>query len=440
MVVTGQQPGLFGGPLYTFYKAATACAVASRLRENDVPAVPLFWNHSGDHDLSEIDRVSVLDAKNQVRTISLNLPQSDPLEIGSLHIPRRVERALEDLQEHLRDTEFAPDLLSRLRSTRDFRPAGWFSKLLLDVFEQEGLLLFEPSIGRPHWAPVIENHLSNWQRDRDLLQESGEQLAENGYRPPLDVPDRPDLFVLEDGKRKPVRPDADSDLGYWLDRLSSEPENFSPGVALRVIVQDSFFPVLSKVGGPGEISYFSQVHPLYEEYNQVPPPVVPRLSMTILEQKIQKVIEKFQIDSSDLFSVPDRGEDLLQSIIPEDVEDLIDESRTAINNVLSDLREQTVSVNSNLDRPMTKTEEQIRNALSRYQDRVASLFRKEEGLGEDQLNKLENNLFPNEKPQERVLSPWHYCALYGPDFLEEIKKLAEQTLDDPFSHILLRIS
>src|SRR5436305_1062587 len=61
VVTTGQQPGLFGGPLYTFLKALTARALADVLEtEHGIAAAPLFWAATDDADFAEASIVSIV--------------------------------------------------------------------------------------------------------------------------------------------------------------------------------------------------------------------------------------------------------------------------------------------------------------------------------------------------------------------------------------------
>jgi uncharacterized protein YllA (UPF0747 family) len=56
-IVTGQQAGLFGGPLFTLLKALTALKLARRVsRDHSVPCVAIFWIDAEDHDWDEVAR------------------------------------------------------------------------------------------------------------------------------------------------------------------------------------------------------------------------------------------------------------------------------------------------------------------------------------------------------------------------------------------------
>jgi len=440
IVMTGQQPGLFGGPLYTFYKAATACALADRLTDSGVPAVPVFWNHSDDHDLSEIDRTYVLDRDNRAVEVSLGLDHQRTAEIRSLSLPERTTQALGQLKDALRDTEFRDTNLSLLKETRRDSPADWFSTLLHRLFADEGLLVFEPCLARPYWTEPILDHLNHWSEDLESIRRRGDRLADEGYDRPLDPSEGPNLFELNDGDRTPVRPGGDRSLDDWKERVRSHPEQFSPGAALRPVVQDDFFPICAYVAGPGEITYHAQLGGLFERLEVRRAPLFPRMSATIVERKVRKVIDKFDLSFKNLLSIGDRTDEVLSGSVPAELDRFFRERRAEIDEVLDHLKEKALSIDENLESPWEKTCENVHEALEQFRKKVESAHLQEKKVGRRQLKKLVGNLLPNGKLQERVLSPWHYLTLYSRAFAGRIKEQASRALDRSDRHHFLELT
>ncbi len=440
VVMTGQQPGLFGGPLYTFYKAATACSLAHRLTENGAPSVPVFWNHSDDHDLSEIDRTFVLDQSNEPIEIRLGLNHQETAEIHSLSLPKKTKEALQTLVNALRDTEFLETNRTLLEESRREQPGNWFSGILHRLFADEGLLVFEPYLARSQWDDLLDRHLENWSEDLERLRSRGDELDEAGYGQPLDFNDHPNLFYIKDGRRTPVRVDGEREVEDWRERLENKPERFSPGAALRPVVQDAFFPVRAYVGGPGEITYHAQIGDLFDRLNVSRAPLFPRMSATIVERKVEKVIDKFELRYDRLFSVRERKKELLSSSVPASVDELFENHRAEIEKALDRLREKTIGTDQNLQNPWKKTRDHILEALDRYRENVEQSHRRKKNVGRQQLEKLIRNLFPNGKLQERVLSPWHYFTLYSLELADDLKELSSELLDRSDRHHFIQIT
>ena len=438
VIITGQQPGLFGGPLYTLYKSLTACALAKRLTENGQPTVPLFWNHSDDHDLSEIDRTYVLDRANSLIEIALGLDHQNSAEVHSLSLPDETKEAISYLETALRDTEFKSDHIDLLNETRSDNPGNWFSRILLQLFSDEGLVLFEPYLARDAWSESMKSHMENWERDVEKLRNKGKAIQDAGYTVPLGIPDQPNLFYLEDGERTPVDPDARS-MKDWINLFDEHPEQFSPGAALRPLIQDQFFPTRGYVAGPGEITYHAQLGDLYSANDVDRPALFPRMSLTLVEGKVQKVLDKFDLSADELLQLPAIKGDVISDAVPESAMDAIDEKKDTIDDLLDELKDETTSIDENLKDPWEKTKENVTDALDTYRDKVKNAYLQQSKVGKQQMDKLEMNIFPNGKLQERVISPWHYFTLYSLDLKDELLETADHVLDEPFDHHLLNL-
>ncbi|HMA54411.1 MAG TPA: bacillithiol biosynthesis BshC, partial [Acidobacteriota bacterium] len=126
VVVTGQQAGLFSGPLYTIYKALTAIKLAERLSRNGPGrCVPVFWLASDDHDLAEIDHVILLDKDNRLEEIRCGMPPGEPkIPASALLLPPEIADCLRRLEDLTAGSEFKADVMAALRES--YRPGrGW---------------------------------------------------------------------------------------------------------------------------------------------------------------------------------------------------------------------------------------------------------------------------------------------------------------------------
>lgn len=440
-VITGQQPCVLCSPAYFLYKVITACVTAEVLTDRGLSAVPVFWNHSDDHDHSDIDRTHLITRNNTLESISYELDYSSKQPISDLEIPEKTQSVLDQTEKFLRDTEFTPDLLELLRTTSSKWPASWCTTLLLELFQEEGLLVFEPKLARPCWASVLKEHLKNWKRDRRLIRKKGTELEHHQYPESLNTPDRPDLFFLQNRQRNAVRITNEQPLEHWLEKLDNFPGHFSPGVSLRPLVQDAFFPVACTISGPNEICYQAQLTPLYDAHNIHRPPVLPRLNMTLVEGKIQNVIEKFDLDPRNAFNWPEQLETLIQKQIPDSVDNSFQNTRSRIQDALNELKETTQKLDSNLTTPWEKTRDNIMRYLDRFRENVERSARQQQEIGQNQIQKLQTNLFPEDRLQERMISLWHYFSLYSLELQDLITSRARDFVQSPpYNHQFVEIS
>ncbi|HEX6463308.1 MAG TPA: bacillithiol biosynthesis cysteine-adding enzyme BshC, partial [Vicinamibacterales bacterium] len=279
-IVTGQQAGAFGGPLYTILKAITALQLVRRTeRELKVPVQAVFWIDAEDHDWEEVRSCTVLDAGFQPRTVTLAEPDgAGELPVARLKLDARVEQTISELAGVLPQTEFTSDLFDTIRAA--WRPgtgvgrafAIWLERLL----GPHGLIVFESAdpAAKPLAASVFARELSAPGHTAALAAEAGQTLAASGHAPQV-VPqaDSVSLFSLEGGRR-PIRRQGDQlvigEDPHTSDALVREatarPEAFSPNVLLRPIVQDTLFPTICYVAGPSELAYLGQLQGVYEHF------------------------------------------------------------------------------------------------------------------------------------------------------------------------------
>ena len=309
-VVTGQQAGLFGGPLYSLLKAVTAIQLARRVRdEYGVPTVPVFWVDSEDHDWEEIRTATVLDRDFNVANVTLRpLPRAGSSPVGSLVFDSGIDEALETLAGILPPTEFTEDLLTRLR--KHYRPgaklgpafAGWID----DLLGAQGLVVFEAADPRakPAAADLFARELRGTARTSELVREAGKAMDALGHAPQVaPAHDSANLFYLDASGRRPIKiRDGEYVIGDTRRTVSdlaaeaaAHPERFSPNVVLRPIVQDRVFPTACYVAGPSELAYQAQLGQVYKEFGVEPPLLYSRASATLLDSASARFLERHDI-------------------------------------------------------------------------------------------------------------------------------------------------
>src|ERR1700734_4098042 len=304
-VVTGQQVVLFGGPLLTLLKAATAIRKAQdATKASGREHVPIFWLATEDHDLAEVDQVALL-SKTEVETLSLGLKAPRPLPVGTLPVDGGSDEGLKHLEATLNQ---ASELLAwepisnvlRECYTPGATLASAFGRLLTKIFAEFGLIVMDAAARDFHamGASVLQAALERADELEDALLVRSQDLEASGYHAQVLVTaDHSLLFLIdtETGSRLPLRRTAD---GEWkagarvyttaelLQILAAEPERLSPNALLRPVFQDTILPAAAYIGGPAEIAYFAQSAVVYEQALGRVTPVLPRLSATLIEPAI----------------------------------------------------------------------------------------------------------------------------------------------------------
>ena len=329
-VVTGQQVGLFLGPLYTLYKAASAVVLARALAERTgTPVVPVFWLQTEDHDLAEIASVAVPSGP-RVATLAVPVDPANRIAIAHCRLPAEIAGCLDALGDAIAEGQggrppdaHAAEHLARLR--RHYRPgAPWaeaFAGVLGELFAPEGLVLIDPRdpVLARAVAPVHARALADAAPIAAALIASDAELVRAGFATAVHVrPGAPLSFFHPDGplgprcRLEPAGGDpGDSDRLVECGRtavhsraelaaaLDADPLRFSTSALLRPIAQDTLLPTAAYVGGPGEVAYFAQLPPLYRAFDRPVPPIVPRARFRIVDQRARRLLDRLGLAADD---------------------------------------------------------------------------------------------------------------------------------------------
>ena len=432
-ILTGQQAGAFGGPLFTLLKAITALQLARRTeRELQVPTVAVFWVDAEDHDWEEVRSCTVLDAEFQPRTVTLaDLEGAGELPIAQLTIDPRVEHTIDELAALLPRTEFTPDILTSIRQA--WRPgrgmarafATWLEQLLGDF----GLVVFESADRRakPLVSDVFARELAAPGRTASLAAEAGKLLAARGHAPQV-VPqsDSVSLFSL-DGGRRPIRRQGNQfligDEAHAPDALSqdarSRPDGFSPNVLLRPIVQDTLFPTICYVAGPSELAYLGQLRGVYEQFGVPMPLMYPRATATLLDSAAARFLTKYAVPFEDL-RTPDEStlNRLLEAQLPANVEESLRDAGVAVHEAMTRVVNALPALDPTLQGAAKTTLGRMEHDLRSLHNKVIHAAKKRHDVLRRQFMRAQAQAFPHGHPQERTLGCVYVLNKYGPGIAE----------------------
>ena len=450
-VVTGQQLGLFTGPMYTLYKTLTAVQLARQIEEESGrPTVPVFWLEGEDHDFDEVASVAVA-GSDGIHRLKYSSVHSDgnSVPVGRITLEESIKEVVGQLDELLPGTEFHDGILKMVRDA--YRPNATFltafTRLMGSLFEDEGIIFVsgdDPRLKKIA-GPVFRKELKEHAKTSALLKETSSKLEESFHVQVQSSPTH--LFLLnETGRYSLVAEGNDfrlkgTDIRYTRDELllmvDENPESFSPNVVLRPIVQDSILPTAAYVAGPGEVAYFAQFRSIYE-WASVPMPIIyPRASVTLVEPSIAKVLDRYSL------SIPSFEKDLeklFHGIVVDamdiDAEAIFERAGQHIHDAVNTVSPAIEAVDASL----TKTGEATRVALmkewGKLKNRVVKAEKRRHDQTQNQLTRARNSLFPENILQERCISPLYFMNKYGTDLVSRLMREIEL---DTTSHQVLTL-
>jgi bacillithiol biosynthesis cysteine-adding enzyme BshC len=435
VVATGQQAGVFGGPLFTLLKAITAIQLAARISaEHDVPAVPVFWVDAEDHDWQEIRSSTVLDADFQPKTITLpDVDGAGELPIAQLVLDGRIAAAIDELLTTLPTTDFTANLSETVRAA--YRPsarmAEAFSTWIESLLGPYGLVVFESAdaAAKPLAAPVFARELESNGRTSALALSAGEQLRARGHQPQVvPQPGSVALFHLN-GARQPIRRDGDRfligdtaiDGASLINEARNNPERFSPNVLLRPLVQDTLFPTICYVSGPSELAYLGQLREVYQHFAIPMPLIYPRASATLVDGSAARFLTKHQLPLDALRSRDESAlNQLLQSQLPPEIEQSLKTAEDTLRSALQRVIDAMPSLDPTLAGAAKTTMGKMEHDLKSLQGKVIQAAKRRDDTLRRQFTRAQAQIFPLGHPQERTLTLVYFINRYGPGLIDTL--------------------
>jgi bacillithiol biosynthesis cysteine-adding enzyme BshC len=443
-VTTGQQPGLFTGPLFTLYKAISAVVLArtctTALKR---PVVPVFWVAGDDHDFAEANQFTLLSTSNQLEALALpprdSGAPSTPLyrnELGS-----EVEALIARMGELAPDTEFRDEAFGWLNrhyhSGSDMATA--FGDALAELLGPMGLVVFHPTHGaaKAAAAPVVLKALENAEGLDRRLQARADELHEAGRPVPVAIQPGNTLVMVDgamgrdrlmlDGEGFVTRRSREKwSLPALAEMAETAPERLSANVLLRPAVEAALLPTLAYVAGPGEMAYHPQTEPVYEALGTAAQPYVPRWSARVIEPRVRKMLDRHGLTPED-FAAPEGKLEtrLVQDAMPLEAATALERLRDTVGEQFTALVQVAKQMDPTLEKPVEHTRNQMTGGLDHVEKRLVSRLKQQNEVLVRQLANARNALFPNGRPQERVFNVFQYLVKYGPNFLQQVEASCE---------------
>lgn len=426
-VVTGQQVGLFSGPAYTIFKALTAVKLAQHLSDQGIPAVPVFWLATEDHDLAEVDHAWVFDHAATPTKIAISDAADTGGPVGEVklgHVP------FTQLREALGHLPFANQVVARLELA--YKPettfGAAFGSFLRELLKDCGLLYLDPLAPavRQIAIPFITQAVHRLPDLIRALSQRNRELEKAGYHAQVHIDESTSLvFLIEGNRRIPLRWKngrfSTRDASYTADDLALLDGRLSPNALLRPVMEDYLLPTAAYVGGPSEIAYMAQAQVLYEALLGRMPVIFPRNSFTLLDSKATKLLERYDLRVPDLFSHRERvASRIADRLVPDRLTDEFSSVRSAVTSSLAGLQSKLGNFDPTLDAAAKKSTAKILYQIDKLTHKAAREAMQRDERAKQNATYLMNLVFPHRHLQERFYSVIPFLAQHGLDLPQRL--------------------
>ncbi|WP_226681144.1 bacillithiol biosynthesis cysteine-adding enzyme BshC [Sutcliffiella horikoshii] len=456
VVISGQQAGLMTGPIYTISKIISTIKLAQEQElKLGIPVVPIFWIAGEDHDFQEINHVN-LPKDNEIQKHVFQMKEAGKKMVSELQYDKEKLRAwLLEIINSYGESPYTKELTLELEHAMEVSTTfvDMFASLITKLFKGTGLVLVnaaDPSL-RKLETPYLQQILMEHGQIRNGMLHSQKELEEQGFKPMLEIDSESmNIFFHENGERELLCWDEAKQIAYikgsgrqftleQLNKLIEEqPENFSNNVVTRPLMQEFLFPTLAFIGGPGEISYWAELGRCFRSVDLEMPPVVPRISLTLLERHIDRTLVELDEDISDV--VENGLEEKRKAWLYKQELESLEETLMKYHEQYAKVHDQFREVGNSTLPHHRKTFEKNWDLIDKqftYIHRLIerSAYEKHENMM-SKYERAELAVLPKGMPQERVWNIYYFLNKYGLDF---VQRLCELPLEHNGKHKIIKL-
>jgi bacillithiol biosynthesis cysteine-adding enzyme BshC len=435
VIITGQQAGLFGGPLFTLLKAITTMKLAAQVsKEHRVPVVPVFWIDAEDHDWPEVSGCTVLDSELAPSSVRLaDLPGAGSLPIARLMLNDAIQPALDQLDTALPDSEFKADIMSALRAA--YSPgrsmATAFGVWLEHVLGPHGLVVYDSSdpAAKALARDVFVKEVSQPGHTARIAAKAGEALVAKGYHAQATLADGTVSVFHLNAERAPIRIDGDKavigertlTLAELADETRSHPEHFSPNVLLRPLVQDTVFPTICYVAGPNELAYLGQLKDVYAHFGIPMPLFYQRGTATLADSATLRFLSKYDLPITALRAQDESAlNQLLESQLPPTVEQALTSMSSMVDERMAAVAAVVPQIDPTLEGAVKSTLGKLQHEVQTLHNKVIQAAKRRDDTLRRQFQRAQALTFPQGHPQEREVGFVWFLNRYGPALVDRL--------------------
>ena len=451
-MVTGQQVGLFGGPVFAIYKALSAVKLAAEAQAGGVDCVPVFWLATTDHDLAEVNHVSLPGAGGMLTRLETSSHGANEAPVSDVLLGQEILPVVAHAAELLGDSEATLWIREAYRPGETLGSA--FAKLFAKLFAEWGVVLLDAADAELHQvaAPVYRTAIERAAELDEALLAQGKEIERSGYHQQVKVTASSTLlFMLQEGERTPIHRRANGLPGEetfvvgsqtfsreeLLASIEHTPQQFSANVLLRPVMQDYLLPTLAYVGGPAEVAYFAQLGVVYAKLAGRVTPVLPRFSATLVEGKMDRLLGKYHLGLTDLFQGAEQLRAKIGSeTLPQTLQQAFVSADDELEKSLHQVRQELGKLDPTLVEAGTRAASKMKYQLGKLRSRAA---RAEVGRNEliaRHAEELTAALYPHKALQEREIGGIYFASRYGSELMHTLYE-AMQT--DCYDHQIINL-
>jgi bacillithiol biosynthesis cysteine-adding enzyme BshC len=400
-----------------------------------VDCVPVFWLASEDHDLAEVNQSLLLTPDLQLASFAAKTAGVEGAPVASIRFAEGTNDIVARAAELLGESLAADYLRESYTEGTSFSDA--YAKLYARLFGEHGLILLTPSDTELHRiaAPLFADAARRSAELDEAILARNRELQSAGYHEQVKVTaESTPLFALVDGARIPIhRSNGQFKVGREIvsgdelqRRIDAAPEQFSANVLLRPVLQDYWLPTLAYIGGPAEIAYFAQAAMVYEKLLGRVTPIVSRMSATLIEPRIERLLTKYQVDLPEMF----HGECELRDCIaarslPPELKQNFEGARGAVGDAMKRVSASLQTLDPTLVEAATRATSKMQYQINRLEKRAAQAELRRSEIITRHAAQIENSLYPRKTLQEREIAGLYFHAKYGPQLVDRLVDLAQ---------------
>ncbi len=442
-IVTGQQVGLFGGPAYTIYKALTAVRYSEALSAQGIPAAPIFWLATEDHDFAEVNHAWAFNAARQIVKLEVTTPGTGTRPVGDLVIDEYPVQSLSQVLSAFPHGAEVSELLAT-----SYQPGATlgtaFCKLLRRLLPDRGLLYLCPQYPaiREIAAPLLRQAIEAAPLLSERLLERDRELVLAGYHAQVHFEVKTSLFfLLENGERIALRREGGGYVAngkrYSSEEMSTRAASLSPNALLRPVVQDFLLPTAALIGGPAELAYLAQTEAIYRCLDRPMPLVAPRAGFTLVEQHAAKVLERYKLTLRDTFNgLEPLHEIMAAQLVPPALREQLIKAHGAVSGQIDTLIAQLNGFDPTLGAATSKSRDKILYQLRKIESKTArETFRRDARATAD-ASYLHSQFYYENHLQERFYTILPFLAQHGMGLIDQVYENVKLECPD---HVILTI-
>jgi bacillithiol biosynthesis cysteine-adding enzyme BshC len=449
VIITGQQAGLFGGPLFTLLKAITTMKLAAQVsKDHRVPVVPVFWIDAEDHDWPEVSGCTVLDSELTPTTVRLaDLPGAGTQPIARLNLTDAIAPALDSLEAALPETEFRSDVITALRAA--YQPgrgmATAFGTFLEHVLGPHGLVVYDSSDAatKPLARDVFVREVSEPGNTARIANRAGDALVAKGYHSQATLAEGTVSVFHLNAQRAPIHIEGDQarvgddtmPRAELVEEARRHPEHFSPNVLLRPLVQDTVFPTICYVAGPNELAYLGQLKEVYAHFGVPMPLMYQRGTATLADSATLRFLSKYELPLTALRAQDESAlNQLLEHQLPPTVEHALTAVASLIEERMAAVAAAVPQIDPTLEGAAKSTLGKLQHEVHALHNKVIQAAKRRDETLRRQFQRAQALTFPQGHPQEREVGFVWFLNRYGPALVDRL--LEELPLPMGHHHVL----